>query len=212
MASIFIVFEMTNDFDLIMPLMTACAVSTVGYTVLKRESIYMEKLIRKRVNFDPERDQNLMETVRLTRAAEAKYLAVRATTSIRDVAEQLDWSAEEYVIAVSGDRSLRCVVPRSAVYDAVRSGDAGQMHDVRDLGDPSMPVAHPNDTLEMGMEMLEDSGTDFLPVVDWNERVLGVATRFAIVRAYEEALAMSDGVGANDDVSSDMIARGERYE
>ena len=33
MASIFIVFEMTNDFDLIMPLMTACAVSTVGYTV-----------------------------------------------------------------------------------------------------------------------------------------------------------------------------------
>ena len=212
MASIFIVFEMTNDFDLIMPLMTACAVSTVGYTVLKRESIYMEKLIRKRVNFDPERDQNLMETVRLTRAAEAKYLAVRATTSIRDVAEQLDWSAEKYVIAVSGDRSLRCVVPRSAVYDAVRSGDAGQMHDVRDLGDPSMPVAHPNDTLEMGMEMLEDSGTDFLPVVDWNERVLGVATRFAIVRAYEEALAMSDGVGANDDVSSDMIARGERYE
>ena len=70
----------------------------------------------------------------------------------------------------------------------------------------------PTDTLEMGMEMLEDSGTDFLPVVDWNERVLGVATRFAIVRAYEEALAMSDGVGANDDVSSDMIARGERYE
>jgi CBS domain-containing protein len=52
-----------------------------------------------------------------------------------------------------------------------------------------MPIAHPSDSLEQGMEMLEDRSTDFLPIVDWNERVLGVATRFAIVRAYEEESA-----------------------
>jgi len=193
MASIFIVFEMTNDFDLIMPLMTACAVATVAYSVIKHESIYMEKLIRKRVNFDPERDQNLMETVSMTRAAEAKYLAVLGTASIRDVADQLDWSSEEYVVAVAGDRSLRCVVPSAAVYKSARSDNAHRAGELRDLGDSSMPVAHPNDSLEQGMEMLEDSGTDFLPVVDWNERVLGVANRFAIVRAYEEALLARDG-------------------
>ena len=193
MASIFIVFEMTNDFDLIMPLMTACAVSTVGYTALKRESIYMEKLIRKRVNFDPERDQNLMETVSLTRAAEAKYLAVLASTAPSVVAEQLDWSSEQYVIGVAGDRSLRCVVTRQSVYDAAESGEHDPDDGIKPLGDRTIPIAHPNDTLEKGMEMLEDSGVDFLPVVDWNERVLGVATRFAIVRAYEESLALREG-------------------
>ena len=188
MASIFMVFEMTNDFDLIMPLMTACAVSTVAYSALKRESIYMEKLIRKQVNFDPERDQNLMETISLTRAAEAKYLAVLATSHPTVVADQLDWSSEEYVIGVAGDRSLLCVVPREAVYEAARSGDAS-ITEIKALADRSMPIAHPSDSLEQGMEMLEDGSIDFLPVVDWNERVLGVATRFAIVRAYEEESA-----------------------
>ena len=187
MASIFIVFEMTNDFDLIMPLMTACAVSTVGYTALKRESIYMEKLIRKRVNFDPERDQNLMETVSLTSAAEAKYLAVLASAAPSVVADQLDWSSEEYVIGVAGDRTLLCVVPRAAVYEAASRRDDDAPTDIKQLGDRSMPVAHPSDSLEKGMEMLEDSSVDFLPVVDWNDRVLGVATRFAIIRAYEKA-------------------------
>jgi len=194
MASIFMVFEMTNDFDLIMPLMTACAVSTVAYSALKRESIYMEKLIRKRVNFDPERDQNLMETISLTRAAEAKYLAVLASTHPTVVSDQLDWSSEEYVIGVAGDRSLVCVVSRDAIYEAARNGDSS-ITEIRALADRSMPIAHPSDSLEQGMEMLEDASIDFLPVVDWNERLLGVATRFAIVRAYEQesARALSDG-------------------
>ncbi len=194
MASIFMVFEMTNDFDLIMPLMTACAVSTVAYSALKRESIYMEKLIRKRVNFDPERDQNLMETISLTRAAEAKYLAVLASTHPTVVSDQLDWSSEEYVIGVAGDRSLLCVVSRDAIYEAARNGDSS-ITEIRALADRSMPIAHPSDSLEQGMEMLEDASIDFLPVVDWNERLLGVATRFAIVRAYEQesARALSDG-------------------
>jgi len=188
MASIFMVFEMTNDFDLIMPLMTACAVSTVAYSALKRESIYMEKLIRKRVNFDPERDQNLMETISLTRAAEAKYLAVLASSHPIVVADQLDWSSEEYVIGVAGDRSLLCVVSRDAVYQAARNGRS-TVTEIKALADRSMPIAHPSDSLEQGMEMLEDASIDFLPIVDWNERVLGVATRFAIVRAYEEESA-----------------------
>ena len=191
MASIFIVFEMTNDFDLIMPLMTSCAVATVSYTAMKHESIYMEKLIRKRVSLDPERDQNLMETVSLTRAAEAKYLAVRTTATVHDVARQLDSSSEDYVLAVSGDRTLRYVIPRASIETALAASDPEP--DIRRLADSKMPVAHPSDTLEQGMEMLEDQGVDFLPVVDWNDRVLGVATRFAIVRAYEEAEAMRNG-------------------
>ncbi|MDG2262926.1 MAG: hypothetical protein P8N50_11390, partial [Actinomycetota bacterium] len=170
------------------------AVSTVAYSALKRESIYMEKLIRKRVNFDPERDQNLMETISLTRAAEAKYLAVLASTHPTVVSDQLDWSSEEYVIGVAGDRSLLCVVSRDAIYEAARNGDSS-ITEIRALADRSMPIAHPSDSLEQGMEMLEDASIDFLPVVDWNERLLGVATRFAIVRAYEQesARALSDG-------------------
>ena len=47
--------------------------------------------------------------------------------------------------------------------------------------------AHPGSTLEEGMQMLENCNTDVLPVLDWNDRVLGVANRVSIVKAYERA-------------------------
>ena len=37
------------------------------------------------------------------------------------------------------------------------------------------------------MQMLENGNTDLLPVLDWNDRVLGVANRVSIVKAHDNA-------------------------
>jgi len=37
--------------------------------------------------------------------------------------------------------------------------------------------------------MLENGNTDLLPVLDWNDRVLGVANRVSIVKAHDNAAA-----------------------
>ena len=76
MSAIFIVFEMTNDFGLIMPLMAACAAATVVYTAIKKDSIYEVKLRRKRALASEQHgDEHQMSSVLLVTAAEAKYVA-----------------------------------------------------------------------------------------------------------------------------------------
>jgi CIC family chloride channel protein len=47
MTSILIVFEMTNDYRIMLALMMACVTSTLVYGALKQDSIYMVKLRRK---------------------------------------------------------------------------------------------------------------------------------------------------------------------
>lgn len=185
MSAIFIVFEMTSDFALIMPLMLACALSTLTYTAVKRESIYTEKIRRKEVSLDPERDPNLMETTPLVRAAEAKYVATVEWASVEDAFERLERSREEVLLVISPDRALRGVVHRKDLEEA----RAADLDEIRSLIRDDGPIGRPDDSLESGMEKLEDSGLDVLPIVDWNERVLGVADRYAIVRAYEAAEA-----------------------
>ena len=82
MSSIFIVFEMTNDFGLIMPLMAACAAATVAYTAIKKDSIYEVKLRRKdALGFQTSGEDQLMSQVPLVGAAEAKYAACLLYTS-----------------------------------------------------------------------------------------------------------------------------------
>ena len=186
MSSIFIVFEMTNDFGLIMPLMAACAASTVAYTAIKKDSIYEVKLRRKdALRVVTESADHLMSQVPLVGAAEAKYAASPKTTSLKYAIELMKRGREEMLLVVSADRALQGVVYLRDAQTQIEEFSDGKVGDI--LRDDH-PVAHPGSTLEEGMQMLENSNTDVLPVLDWNDRVLGVANRVSIVKAYERAV------------------------
>lgn len=182
MSSIFIVFEMTSDFGLIMPLMLACAASTVVYTAVNRNSIYMEKIRRKHVSIDEGLEPTMMSSVPLARAAEAKYVSMFPGRNSIDAIRMMRNSREEFVVVVTPDRAFKGIVWRDEL--EALEGDEPQL--LRDVMDDEHPVGRPDRMLEHGMQLFED-GASVLPVVDWNDRLLGIATRESIVRAYEAA-------------------------
>jgi len=185
MSSIFIVFEMTNDFGLIMPLMAACAAATVAYTAIKKDSIYEVKLRRKNsLGFQTSDDDQLMTQVPLVGAAEAKYAATQKTASIQQAIEVMKRGREEMLLVVSADRALQGV---AYLKDAQAKLEETTTAKVSEILREDHPVAHPGATLEEGMQMLENGNTDLLPVLDWNDRVLGVANRVSIVKAHDNA-------------------------
>ncbi|MDG2113665.1 MAG: chloride channel protein, partial [Actinomycetota bacterium] len=112
MSSIFIVFEMTSDFGLIMPLMLACAASTVVYTAVNRNSIYMEKIRRKHVSIDEGLEPTVMSSVPLARAAEAKYVSMFPSRNSLDAVRMMHNSREEFVVVVTPDRAFKGIVWR----------------------------------------------------------------------------------------------------
>ncbi|MBM35574.1 MAG: hypothetical protein CL460_00190 [Acidimicrobiaceae bacterium] len=185
MSSIFIVFEMTNDFGLIMPLMAACAAATVAYTAIKKDSIYEVKLRRKdALGSAALNDDQLMSQVSLVGAAEAKYAATQKTVSLRHAIDIMKRGREEMLLVVSADRALQGVAYlKDAELKIQETPDSTVQEILRD----DHPVAHPGATLEEGMQMLENGNTDLLPVLDWNDRVMGVANRVSIVKAHEQA-------------------------
>ena len=180
MSSIFIVFEMTSDFGLIMPLMLACAASTFVYTAANPNSIYMEKIHRKHVSIDEGLESSLMTSVPLARAAEAKYVSIFVTRAAADALRLMHASREDYAIVVTPDRAFKGLVWLEELEEL--DGDVS----LRSVMDTEHPVGRPDHVLEHGMQLFEDGAT-VLPVVDWNDRLLGVATRQSIVRAYEAA-------------------------
>ncbi|NIS38155.1 chloride channel protein, partial [Candidatus Saccharibacteria bacterium] len=49
-TAILIIFEMTNDYKIILPLMISCVIATLLTTKLQKESIYTLKLIRRGIS------------------------------------------------------------------------------------------------------------------------------------------------------------------
>ena len=67
--------------------MLSCAAATVVYTAITRDSIYEVKLRRKAALSNPEFNEDLMQTVPLLRATEAKYVA---SIENRNIAQALE--------------------------------------------------------------------------------------------------------------------------
>ncbi len=182
MSSIFIVFEMTSDFGLIMPLMLACAASTVVYTAGNPNSIYMEKIRRKHVTIDEDLAPSVMSSVPLSRAAEAKYVSMFPARNTVDAVRMMRDSREEFVVVVTPDRSFKGIV----WLDDLEEMDPNDPLPLAEVMDDEHPVGRPDAVLEHGMQLFED-GVSVLPIVDWNDRLLGIATRESVIRAYEAA-------------------------
>ncbi|MEZ5279696.1 MAG: chloride channel protein [Acidimicrobiales bacterium] len=182
MSSIFIVFEMTSDFGLIMPLMLACAAATVVYTAVNPNSIYMEKIRRRHVTIDAPPDPSDLASIPLSHAAEAKYLSMFRTRTTNDAVRLMKESREEFALIVAPDRSYKGVV----WLDDLEELDPDQPKQLIEVADDEHPVGYPDKSLADGMALFE-SGVTMVPIVDWNQRLLGVATAQSVIRAYEAA-------------------------
>lgn len=62
-TAIIIVFELTNDYRIILPLMITCIISTILSTRLTRESIYTLKLLLRNINIKEGAETNVMESI-----------------------------------------------------------------------------------------------------------------------------------------------------
>ena len=159
--------------------------ATVAYTAIKKDSIYEVKLRRKdSLGFQTSGDDQLMSQVSLVGAAEAKYAATQKTASLQQAIQIMKRGREEMLLVVSADRALQGV---AYLKDAQTKLGESPTAKVSEILREDHPVAHPGATLEEGMQMLENGNTDLLPVLDWNDRVLGVANRVSIVKAHDNA-------------------------
>jgi len=62
-TAIIIVFELTNDYHIILPLMITCIMSTIIASKLSRESIYTLKLVRRDIHIKDGAETNVMKSI-----------------------------------------------------------------------------------------------------------------------------------------------------
>ena len=82
MSAILILFEMTDDYRIILPLMLATVISTFVAERMFADSIYTLKLRRRGVRLSQGRDEDVMQTVRVSEVMDTQADSVVSTLSI----------------------------------------------------------------------------------------------------------------------------------
>ena len=183
-AATLIVFEMTNDYKIILPLMLSVIVATVVYSLLNPRSIYTMKLARKGVELTGGRERHLMERtpVRVGVVEDFPRLVLPAT--LEDARAGLADTTSDWLVAVDGEGRLMGVLPRETV--AELDGKEAVLESlIQDV-----PAITRYQSLDVAMRRLAPRGLRMLPVIDApsSRQVVGVVTRDSLMGAYWSAL------------------------
>lgn len=183
-TSIIILFEMTRDYSIILPLMTAVVISTVVAQLLNRENIYTIKLIRRGVDVQREARGYLMETATVADAMERQPLTVLADMSLHDLAEFFVESGGMGAPVVDDNGRLLAMVSTADLQPYLNRMDE-RLH-VIDIATKEVDHVQPGESLHEVISRPDAWQRHQFPVVAREDpgRLLGVLRRSDILRAY----------------------------
>ncbi|MGB7876017.1 MAG: chloride channel protein [Anaerolineales bacterium] len=189
-TAILIVFEMTNDYRLMVPLMAAVIFSMIVAERLHKESIYTLKLIRRGIHLRRGRDVDVMENLTVAEAMRPAPEPVPHDLPLRMVPALLD-GARMHGLPVTDKAGKLCgVITIQDVEKAADNGEQNLDHPVTQFCSQNLIVAYPDETVHHALERMSHRDIGRLPVVDHNKptKLIGWISRADIVRAYERAL------------------------
>ncbi len=193
LTAIIIIFEMTDDYGLILPLMMVCVLSYVVARRINPESIYSEALRRSGDHIRHGADRSILERVLVSECYNRDPHVVVQDAPLRELLTQLRDSRQTSFPVVDRELRLAGMLSYSAVARAIHEG----LVDIviaADLEEGEVEVVTPRESLldasrKMGMRDL-----DYIPVVSSEDsmRLVGLLSRADILEAYETRLMLQD--------------------
>lgn len=191
MTAILILFEMTDDYLIILPLMLSTVVSTLLAEHFSRESIYTIKLVRRGVRLALGRDIDVMQGVFVNEAMTpiSDLDVVYSHTSVEDLARKFDRTRHHGFPVLNVNGELCGVVTLRDLEEAMHRGDVSSMT-VGDIATKSPVTVYPDEPLWVALKRLGVRDVGRLPVVDRDDprRLVGVLRRRDVIRAYNLAI------------------------
>lgn len=190
MSAILILFEMTGDYKIILPLMIACIISYLASSQLFPESIYTLKLARRGINIRGGKEVNVLKSMPVRDVMNPKPETIPESLSLRQFSQIISKSKHNSFPVVNKDGNLTGILSYLDYRDAVFDENLQDLIVAKDLATLNVVTVPIDDNLYSALEKITSKDFSIMPVVDKDNPslLLGVLTRRDIMGAYNKAV------------------------
>ncbi|MHB1861600.1 MAG: chloride channel protein [Gemmatimonadaceae bacterium] len=191
-TGILLVFEMTNDYAIMLPLMLTVVIAHVVARRLEPDSLYSGWLRRRGERLEHGADRDALAGLRVADAYDRSAAVLAEGAVMLDFLRTLGRGNQMVFPVVDDDRLLIGVVALADLGDvAAGAGSLGQLIVAADVARPTETVT-PHDSLLDAVRKMGVRGADAVPVVDGPAGgYLGLITRSQVLSLYERAVTRS---------------------
>ena len=192
LTAIVIAFELTNGYELVLPLMLAAGVATFVADRLQPESIYTLPLRQRGIVYAESTDVDIMQAVRVGEIMTTDPDTLEAGLSLEEAREQFRHTRHHGFPVVDGGR-LVGVCTLTDLADADGDGATAPALTVGDVCTRQPLTVTPIDPVYRAVRRMAAIDVGRLPVVSAEDHgvLVGLVRRSDLVKAYQQAVSRS---------------------
>lgn len=208
LTAILIIFELTNDYAIILPLMITTVIAVFLSRRIRKESIYTHKLVRKGIKIFHSRDMNVLHSMQVSAAMRRSVETIHAETSLEELMSLMTQSNHAVFFVLNREQELSGYITLRDLHKLVGSPKEvtnSALVLASDIEHPCDFALKPDDTLSRAMELFVQEEIEELPVVKNDDVFRPVATlwREDVIEAYNrEVFRRSATSGIGDSITS----------
>ncbi|HWC34563.1 MAG TPA: chloride channel protein [Mycobacteriales bacterium] len=179
-TAVLIIFELTGDYRIVLPLMAAIVLATITSSLLSADTIYTLKLRRRGIDLQRGRATNVMTLVKVSEAMRPVPNPLRQSVPLAEILDRFDAEDVDALPVVDAEGRYRGTVTTAQL-------EAGARDDALDATAGELAIAAPtvrlDQTLDDALRVLVGNDRSGVPVVD-GAAVAGWLTHRDVLRAY----------------------------
>lgn len=200
MTAIFLLFEITDSYEVIIPIMISCVIGTSIARHFKPDSLETVELTRAGIDLEAGKERNIMKNLLVGEVMSRRVETVPESMTLGDFAKFIEKTHHTNFPLIDARGELTGIISVQDFMGVVFEKALMDLVVVKELATTEVITVHPEEDLHTAMRKIGYRNIEQLPVVDreTHRKLYGIISRRDMVSAYNRAL-MSRSLGEDDD-------------
>ncbi|MEA1927039.1 MAG: chloride channel protein [Candidatus Auribacterota bacterium] len=189
-TAIFILFEMSDSYEIILPIMASVVVSTLVAHWIKPESIYTAKLIQKGIELTKKDKSNILQSMVIKDVMIREVQSIPETMTMEVLRKKVGTTLHTSLPVVDVNDDLVGIITYKELHLGVEDTTPDSELTARDFMKPDPVTAYPDEPVDQVFKRMKSGAIGIAPVIKSEKvrKVVGIVTYSNIFEAYEKAL------------------------
>jgi CIC family chloride channel protein len=189
-TAMLIIFELTGDYRIILPLMLASVIATLVANKLHTDSIYTLKLSRRGITLKAGKDRTLLEGISVGEVMSTSWQALPQDMPLSQLLRFVEQSRENVFPVLNRIGELEGMVTLQDIRSVVTKSVLEHLVIVEDIMSHSPPTISVDENLASALSKFAVRDLDGMPVVDKQNprKLVGILRRSDIISSYNKRL------------------------
>ena len=194
LTSIFLLFELTGDFEVIVPAMFASIIGTSLTKTIMKESIDTMQLAREGIHLEEGREVNILQSIETHQVMHKDFTYLREGDTFATLIKLMSKHKKHYYPILNDKNKFIGIVTFQIIQEIIAREELKDLLVMKDIMSTNLTTLTSKDNLSDALHIFSIKDLEVLPVVDKKDKnqIVGMLYQRDIIDKYNSALATHD--------------------